>query len=54
MKTYNARVKLEWSHFGLIGKNKKEAIKRLKESFLEEYGLDLQDSEIVEIVKEDK
>jgi hypothetical protein len=50
MKNYYARVKLEWSQFGIQGKNKAEAIKQLKAIFLEQYNIELADKEIVEIV----
>jgi hypothetical protein len=50
MKNYYARVKLEWSQFGIEGKNKAEAIKQLKAIFLEQYNIELADKEIVEIV----
>jgi hypothetical protein len=54
MKQYNAIVKITWSNFGIEAKNKKEAIKVLKETYQEQYGIDLTDKEIVEVVKENK
>jgi hypothetical protein len=53
MKQYYAIVKITWSNFGVEANNKKEAIKILKETYLEQYGIELDDKEIVEI-KEDK
>ena len=54
MKQYNATVKITWSNFGIEARNKKEAIKVLKETYQEQYGIDLTDKEIVEVVKENK
>jgi hypothetical protein len=54
MKQYNAIVKITWSNFGIEAKNKKEAIKVLKDIYQEQYGIDLTDKEIVEVVKENK
>jgi cytidylate kinase len=54
MKQYNAMVKITWSNFGIEARNKKEAIKVLKETYQEQYGIDLTDKEIVEVVKENK
>ena len=53
MKQYYAIVKITWSNFGIEAKNKKEAIKVLKETYQEQYGIELEDKEIVEI-KADK
>jgi hypothetical protein len=53
MKQYYAIVKITWSNFGVEAKNKKEAIKVLKETYLDQYGIELDDKEIVEI-KADK
>jgi hypothetical protein len=49
MKQYYAIVKITWSNFGVEAKNKKEAIKVLKETYLDQYGIELEDKEIVEI-----
>lgn len=53
MKQYYAMVKITWSNFGVEANNKKEAIKILKETYLEQYGIEIDDKEIVEI-KENK
>jgi hypothetical protein len=53
MKQYYAIVKITWSNFGIEARNKKEAIKVLKETYQEQYGIELEDKEIVEI-KADK
>ena len=53
MKRYYAMVKITWSNFGVEANNKKEAIKILKETYLEQYGIEIDDKEIVEI-KENK
>lgn len=52
MKEWYAVVKITWSNFGIEGKNKEEAIKNLKETFYEQYGITLEDSEIIEIEEE--
>jgi hypothetical protein len=52
MKQYYAIVKITWSNFGVEAKNKKEAIKVLKENYKEQYGIELEDEEIVEIEEE--
>jgi hypothetical protein len=49
MKQYYAIVKITWSNFGVEAKNKKEAIKVLKETYLDQYGIELDDKEIVKI-----
>lgn len=54
MKQYYAVVKIEWVNFGLEASSKKEAIKVLKETFLEQYGIELDDKEIVEIKEDTK
>ena len=53
MKQYYAMVKITSSNFGVEANNKKEAIKILKETYLEQYGIEIDDKEIVEI-KENK
>jgi hypothetical protein len=48
MKTYNAVVKITWSnHFQ--ARNKKEAVEVLKETYRQEFNIELTDKEIVEI-----
>jgi cytidylate kinase len=54
MKQYNAMVKITWSNFGIEARNKKEAIKVLKETYQEQYGIDITDKEIVEIMVDKK
>lgn len=53
MKLYYATIKITWSNHGIEANSKKQAIKVLKELFLEQYGIELDDKEIVEI-NEDK
>lgn len=53
MKKWYAIVKIEWSNFNIEAKTKKEAIYFLKTTFYDQYGIELEDSEIVEL-KEDK
>ena len=45
MKNYEVEVKLEWVN-SLEAKSKKDAIKKVKESFKEDYKLDIKDGEI--------
>jgi predicted RNase H-like HicB family nuclease len=51
-KTWYAIVKIEWSNFGIEGATKEEAIANLKETFDAQYGIELEDSEILEIVED--
>jgi hypothetical protein len=53
MKQYYAIVKITWTNFGVEGINVLDAIKKLKQTYLEQYGIALENNEIVEI-KEDK
>lgn len=48
MKNYEVEVTLEWVN-SLEAKSKKEAIKRVKESFKEDYNLDIKDDEILAV-----
>jgi hypothetical protein len=48
MKEYRVEVKLVIDNF-FQAKNKKEAIKLVKELFLEQYDIELENSEIVEV-----
>lgn len=52
-KQWYVRVKIEWANFGIEGATKEEAIANLKETFDAQYGIELADSEILEI-EEDK
>jgi hypothetical protein len=54
MKQYNAVVKITWSNFGLEASSRQEAIKVLKETYKDQYGIELDDKEIIEIVEESK
>jgi cytidylate kinase len=54
MKQFYAVVKITWSDFGIEARNKKEAIKVLKETYREQYGIDLDDKEIVKIMVDKK
>lgn len=49
MKQYYATIKITWTNFGIEANNKKEAIKVLKDLILEQYGIELEDNEIIEI-----
>jgi predicted RNase H-like HicB family nuclease len=51
-KTWYAVVKIEWSNFGIEGETKEEAIANLKETFDAQYGIKLEDSEILEILED--
>ena len=51
-KQWYVRVKVEWANFGIEGATKEEAIANLKETFDAEYGIELDDSEILEIVED--
>jgi hypothetical protein len=48
MKDYRIVVKLELDSF-ISAKNKKEAIKLVKQSFLQQYDIELEDSELIEV-----
>lgn len=54
MKTYYATVKIVWSNFGIEGINVLDAIKNLKQTYLEQYGISLENNEIIEIKEEGK
>jgi hypothetical protein len=49
-KTYNALIRIDWS-WGFGAENKEEAVELLKEMFYEEYGIKIEDSEIIELVE---
>ena len=49
MKQYYAKIKITWSNFSVEGINVLDAIKKLKQTFLEQYGIELENNEIVEI-----
>jgi hypothetical protein len=48
MKDYRIVVKLELDNF-ISAENKKEAIKIVKQSFLQDYNIELEDSELIEV-----
>lgn len=48
MKSYRVEVKIVLDNF-FEAKNKKEAIKFVKDLFDEQYGIELEDSEITEV-----
>jgi hypothetical protein len=48
MKEYRVEVKLVIDNF-FQAKNKKEAIKFVKQSFLQDYNIELENSEIIEV-----
>ena len=47
-KKYYAKLKLEFDYC-FESSNKKEAIEFLKDSFKDDYGIDLQDDEIIKL-----
>jgi len=49
MKTFYSNVTVSFGGNGFQAKNKKDYIQKVKESFYEEFGLDLEDSEITDI-----
>lgn len=49
MKQFYAKVKIVWNNFGIEANNKQEAIKVLKETYKQQYNLELSDNEIVDI-----
>jgi hypothetical protein len=49
IKTWSAVVKIKWKNFGIEGATKDEAIENLKETFKQEYNIDLENKEIVSI-----
>lgn len=45
-KKYNVIVKVEWVHNNMIAYNKKELINHIKEAYLQDNNIDLDDDEI--------
>lgn len=52
MKNWVAHIKIEWKQYGIEAKNKKEAIKLIKELFKEQYGLELENTEFLSVVED--
>ena len=52
MKNWVAYIKLEFVNQGIEAKNKAEAINVLKELYKEQYGIELNNSEIIDIKQE--
>ena len=50
-KRYYADIKITWG-CSFNAKNKKEAIQYLKESYKDDYGIDLKDDEIIKLEEE--
>tara|TARA_R100001594_G_scaffold30570_1_gene57136 strand:- start:4910 stop:5170 length:261 start_codon:yes stop_codon:yes gene_type:complete len=48
-KEYNCVIKIEWSGNNHEAENKEDYIKKVKDQFYEEYGIDLADTEITEV-----
>lgn len=46
MKEFNFEVVVKWSNSGIKGKDEQEARENLKESFKQEFNIDLSDNEI--------
>jgi|LakMenEpi03Aug12_release.lakeMendotaPanAssembly.Ray.scaffolds.fasta_scaffold6207961_1 hypothetical protein len=53
VKTYYATVKIVWTNFGVEGINVLDAIKTLKQTYLQQYGIHLDNDEIIEIKEEE-
>ena len=53
MKVYNILVRLEFNHAIDGAETEQEAIEILKDSFKQEYNIDLDDREIIEIEVDD-
>jgi len=49
MKTFYSNVTVSFGGNGFEAKNKSDYIKKVKESFYQEFGLELEDSEITDI-----
>lgn len=54
-KKYNVIVKVEWVHNSMLAYNKEELINHIKEAYLQDNNIDLDDDEIIieEISEED-
>lgn len=46
-KKYNVIVKVEWVHNGMLAYNKEELINHIKEAYLQDNNIDLDDDEII-------
>lgn len=46
-KTYNVVVKVEWVHNNMVAYNKQELINHIKEAYMQDNNIDLDDSEII-------
>ena len=49
MKEYMSVVSIAWAGNNLEADSKEDYIEKLKDSFMEEFGLDIEDEEITEI-----
>ena len=47
-KTYNATIKIEFD-YSFESRNKKQAISFIKDNFRDDYGLELEDHEIIKL-----
>lgn len=52
MKQYYAKVKIVWAHYGIEAINSLQAHNLLKKLYLEQYGIELENNEIIEINEE--
>lgn len=52
MRSYSSTVRVTWGNGPLEAKNKRDYIEKIKEQFLEEYGINLIDDEIQDIREE--
>lgn len=46
-KKYNVIVKVEWVHNSMLAYNKEELINHIKEAYLQDNNIDLDDDEII-------
>ena len=54
MPSYSSTVVVKWNNGTLEAEDKEHYIRCIKEQFLEEYGIDLSDNEIQDIVEENE
>lgn len=54
MSSYSCIITISWAGNNLEAKNKTDYIKMLKEQFLEDFNIELDNDEITQIVKEKK
>ena len=52
MRNFSSTVVVKWANGTLEAEDKEDYIRCIKEQFLEEYGIDLSDNDIQDIVEE--